>query len=57
LATVTPLKKSIELAKHSEKNPRLVELTLPESKEVLRVRPSTIIVGLQIWFRLRQCGG
>jgi hypothetical protein len=44
LCTVIPSKEAFDLAKRSEKDPRLVELILRESREVLRVRPGIIIV-------------
>ena len=56
LASVTPSKEAIELAKRSEKNPRLVELILRESKEVLRVRPGTIIVEHRLGFICASAG-
>ncbi|MFA5872668.1 MAG: coenzyme F420-0:L-glutamate ligase [Anaerolineales bacterium] len=56
LATVTPSKEAIELAKRSEKDPRLVELILRESKEVLRVRPGTIIVEHRLSFVCASAG-
>ena len=43
LATVTPSPRAIELAAQTEKDPRLVELMLRESKSVVRTRPGTII--------------
>jgi len=56
LATVTPSKEAIELAKRSKKDPRLVELILRESKEVLRVRPGTIIVEHRLGFVCASAG-
>ncbi len=44
LSQVIPSEQALELARQSEKDPRLVELILRESREVLRVRPGTIIV-------------
>lgn len=44
LQTVTPSPEAEELAAASRKDPRIVELILRESKEVLRVRPDAIIV-------------
>lgn len=44
LTTVTPSPHATELARHIDKDARLVELILQESKEVLRTRPGTIIV-------------
>ncbi len=56
LATVTPSKEALELAKRSEKDPRLVELILRESNEVLRVRPGTIIVEHRLGFICASAG-
>jgi len=56
LTTVTPSKEALELAKRSEKDPRLVELILSESKEVLRVRPGTIIVEHRLGFVCASAG-
>ncbi len=44
LSQVIPSEQALELARKSEKDPRLVELILRESREVLRVRPGVIIV-------------
>jgi coenzyme F420-0:L-glutamate ligase/coenzyme F420-1:gamma-L-glutamate ligase len=44
LATVTPSSEAIELAKQTEKDPRLVELILRESTTVLRKKPGVLIV-------------
>lgn len=44
LASVTPSQKAIELASKASKDPRLVELILRESVEVLRIRPGVIVV-------------
>jgi coenzyme F420-0:L-glutamate ligase / coenzyme F420-1:gamma-L-glutamate ligase len=56
LETIQPSEKAVELAKQSEKNPRLVELILRESKEVLRVRPGTIIVEHRLGFVCANAG-
>ena len=56
LTTVTPSKEALELAKRSEKDPRLVELILRESSEVLRVRPGTIIVEHRLGFICASAG-
>lgn len=56
LATVTPSKEAIELARRSEKDPRLVEMILRESKEVLRVRAGTIIVEHRLGFICASAG-
>ena len=44
LQTVIPSQQAEALASYSRKDPRLVELILSESSEVLRVRPDVIIV-------------
>jgi coenzyme F420-0:L-glutamate ligase / coenzyme F420-1:gamma-L-glutamate ligase len=56
LKTVVPSQEAIELAKSSEKDPRLVELILAESKEILRVRPGTIIVEHRLGFICASAG-
>lgn len=44
LADVTPGARARELARTADRDPRLVELILRESREVLRVKPGVIIV-------------
>ncbi len=44
LRTVTPGPDAYALAKESQKDPRLVELILRESNEIVRVRPGLIVV-------------
>ena len=44
LADVTPSKEAIELAGETEKDPRLVELILRESDEIMRKKPGVLIV-------------
>ncbi len=44
LDTIVPSQKAVELGAAANKDPRLVELILGESNEVLRVRPGVIIV-------------
>jgi len=44
LATITPSQDAIQLAKETEKDPRLVELILRESTTVLRKKPGVLIV-------------
>ena len=56
LATVTPSQKAVDLAAKIEKDPRLVELILQESKEVLRTRPGTIIVEHRLGFVCANAG-
>ena len=56
LATVTPSAHAVELARQSEKDPRVVELMLRESNEVLRVRVGTIVVEHRLGFICANAG-
>lgn len=56
LKTVTPSTQAVELAERSEKDPRIVELILRESKSVLRSRPGTIIVEHHLGFVCTNAG-
>lgn len=56
LATVTPSSQAIELAQKAEKDPRVMELMLQESNEVLRVRVGTIIVEHKLGFVCANAG-
>ncbi|HEY3473781.1 MAG TPA: coenzyme F420-0:L-glutamate ligase [Anaerolineales bacterium] len=56
LAGIVPSSQAIELAESTEKDPRLVELILRESREVLRVRPGTIIVEHKLGFVCANAG-
>ncbi len=56
LASVTPSERALELARQAEKDPRLVELILQESAEVLRVRPGLIIVQHKLGFVCANAG-
>jgi len=56
LVSVTPSQRAIELAEQTEKEPRLVELILQESNEVLRTRPGTIIVEHKLGFVCANAG-
>jgi coenzyme F420-0:L-glutamate ligase/coenzyme F420-1:gamma-L-glutamate ligase len=56
LSTVTPSARAVELAEKAGKDPRLVELILRESREVLRVRPGTIIVEHRLGFVCASAG-
>jgi coenzyme F420-0:L-glutamate ligase/coenzyme F420-1:gamma-L-glutamate ligase len=56
LATVTPSLRAIELAQKAEKDPRVMELMLQESNEVLRVRVGTIIVEHKLGFVCANAG-
>src|SRR5262245_23767634 len=56
LVTVTPTQSALELAAQTEKDPRLVELILQESNEVLRTRLGTIIVEHKLGFVCANAG-
>ena len=56
LSTVTPSTAAYELADASEKDPRLAELILQESRSVLRTRPGTVIVEHRLGFVCANAG-
>ena len=56
ISTVDPSIKAVVYAAEAEKDPRLVELILQESKEVLRVRPGLMIVEHQLGFICANAG-
>ena len=56
LVTITPSPRAIDLAQQTEKDPRLVELILCESNEVLRTRLGTIIVEHKLGFVCANAG-
>jgi coenzyme F420-0:L-glutamate ligase/coenzyme F420-1:gamma-L-glutamate ligase len=56
LSTVTPSPRARELATVTAKDPRLVELILSESQEVLRARPGVIVVVHRLGFVLANAG-
>jgi coenzyme F420-0:L-glutamate ligase/coenzyme F420-1:gamma-L-glutamate ligase len=56
LGTVTPSEKALELAGATEKDPRVIELILRESKEILRTRPGAIIVEHKLGFVCANAG-
>ncbi|MEP7134329.1 MAG: coenzyme F420-0:L-glutamate ligase [Chloroflexota bacterium] len=56
LATVTPSARAIELGNKTEKDPRVVELILQESNEVLRTRVGAIIVEHKLGFVCANAG-
>jgi len=56
LATVSPSGAALELAKEINKDARLLELILRESKAVLRFRPGTIIVEHKLGFICANAG-
>ena len=56
LKTITPSKKALELSSICDKDPRLIELILRESNEVVRIRPGTIIVEHRLGFICANAG-
>ena len=50
LDTITPSKKALKLATVTEKDPRVIELIIQESNELLRARPGVIIVEHKLGF-------
>ena len=56
LATINPSARAIELGNQIDKDPRLVELILSESRDVLRTRPGTIIVEHKLGFVCANAG-
>jgi coenzyme F420-0:L-glutamate ligase/coenzyme F420-1:gamma-L-glutamate ligase len=56
LATVTPSLRAVDLARQVDKDPRLVQLILDESDEVLRHRPGVLIVVHRLGFVLANAG-
>jgi len=56
LKTVTPSPRAVDLASATAKDPRVVELILGESTEVLRQRPGAIIVAHRLGFVLANAG-
>ncbi len=56
LASVTPGERALELARRAEKDPRVVELMLRESAEILRVRVGTVIVEHRLGFVCANAG-
>jgi coenzyme F420-0:L-glutamate ligase/coenzyme F420-1:gamma-L-glutamate ligase len=56
LVTITPSPRAIELAQQTEKDPRVVELILQESNEIVRTRVGTIIVEHKLGFICANAG-
>jgi coenzyme F420-0:L-glutamate ligase / coenzyme F420-1:gamma-L-glutamate ligase len=56
LATIVPSPRALELAEKSKKDPRVVELMLQESNEILRIRVGTIIVEHKLGFVCANAG-
>jgi len=50
LTTVNPSQRALELATQTEKDPRLLEMILQESNDVLRTRPGLIVVEHRLGF-------
>lgn len=50
LGEVTPTERALELAAQTEKDPRLVQMILDESNEVLRARPGLLVVEHRLGF-------
>jgi coenzyme F420-0:L-glutamate ligase/coenzyme F420-1:gamma-L-glutamate ligase len=56
LHEIRPSERAVELGIQIEKDPRLVELILGESREVLRTRPGTIVVEHRLGFVCANAG-
>jgi len=56
LADVKPGRRALEMAGQTLKDPRVVELILQESREVMRVRPGTLIVQHRLGFVCANAG-
>lgn len=56
LSSVAPSTQALELAATTHKDPRLVELMLRESREVLRAKPNVLIVEHKLGFVMASAG-
>lgn len=56
LVEITPSTRALELARIVDKDPRLVELMLRESREVLRAKPGVLIVEHRLGFVMASAG-
>ncbi len=56
LSQVTPSESALELAQQTDKDPRLVELILSESKEVVRHKPGVLVVAHRLGFVMANAG-
>jgi coenzyme F420-0:L-glutamate ligase/coenzyme F420-1:gamma-L-glutamate ligase len=56
LATIEPGPRALELAAITKKDPRIVELMLRESREVLRAKPNVLIVEHRLGFVMASAG-
>ena len=57
LADVVPSARALELARIVEKDPRLIEVMLWESREVLRAKPNVLIVEHRLGLVMASAGG
>lgn len=56
LASIRPSVRARELAAAADKDPRLVEVILSESEEILRVKPGVIVVAHRLGFVMANAG-
>jgi coenzyme F420-0:L-glutamate ligase/coenzyme F420-1:gamma-L-glutamate ligase len=56
LSSITPSPRAIELSLVVQKDPRLVELILSESNEILRARPGVLVVEHRLGFVMANAG-
>ncbi len=56
LADVTPSTQALEVARQTDKDPRLVELILQESDEISRMRPGVLVVRHRLGFTSANAG-
>ena len=56
LATVSPSARAEEMGRQAEKDPRVIELILGESAQVIRVRPGVVIVEHRLGFVCANAG-
>lgn len=56
LADVVPSSRATEIARQTQKDPRLIELILQESKRIVRMRPGLIIVEHRLGFVCANAG-
>jgi coenzyme F420-0:L-glutamate ligase/coenzyme F420-1:gamma-L-glutamate ligase len=56
LSTVRPSSRAIELAREVQKDPRLVEVILSESRRIVRQRPGVLIVEHRLGFVMANAG-
>lgn len=56
LASVTPSDRALKVAEDTEKDPRLVQLVLDESKDILRAKPGLLITEHRLGFIMANAG-